>query len=269
MTSPFQGQASTAMQKITNNIPWLSICIFYRAMSTARPDVYNISPSGSQISTVPVSFVARVSRSPPWKEQPPLLLFALFPRRGIPPVSVRDLPHLIRSRGSHGCRFQWSINHCDILNRGGPESCSSSACTKNIPPHSSSFTLANSNRASARLVSAKRSLYCGSPVSAMASLPNDTFHPLSSWPLPQGLRENKKGFLLPNYKPKALTRPPPPPPPPMGIRDNGGGGAGGGSDSGGRSGSGENGSVWCGFIVEGYCLVGSVIVSVVVHTIGF
>ena len=52
----------------------------------------------------------------------------------------------------------------------------------------------------------------------------------------------------------------------MGIRDNGEGGGGG---SGGRSGAGENYGVWGGLIVEGYCLVGIVVASVIIHIVVF
>ena len=56
----------------------------------------------------------------------------------------------------------------------------------------------------------------------------------------------------------------------MGIRDNGGGGgSAGGARNGDVNSSGEEVSSWYGFIVEGYRLVVSLIVSVVVHIVGF
>ena len=53
----------------------------------------------------------------------------------------------------------------------------------------------------------------------------------------------------------------------MGIWDNGGGG--GGSGSGVEIGARKNSVVWCGFIVEGDCLVVSTVASIIVHIVGF
>ena len=66
------------------------------------------------------------------------------------------------------------------------------------------------------------------------------------------------------FQPQGIDQPPPPT---RDIRDNGGGAGGAGSGDG--SGSVENRGVWCGFIVDGNCLVGSVIASVVVYIVGF
>ena len=52
-------------------------------------------------------------------------------------------------------------------------------------------------------------------------------------------------------------------------RGGSGGGASGGDNSGGKIGSGENGGVWGGFIVEGDGSVGIVLAGVVVNNFGF
>ena len=57
----------------------------------------------------------------------------------------------------------------------------------------------------------------------------------------------------------------------MDIKDNCGGGTSGGTSGVivGGSGALEYGSVWCGFIFEGYGSVGSVFMSVVIDIVGF
>ena len=55
----------------------------------------------------------------------------------------------------------------------------------------------------------------------------------------------------------------------MGIRNNGGGGARASAGSGDMSSSGENSSVWVGFIFEGDWFSGSVIEIVIVHIVSF
>ena len=83
----------------------------------------------------PVFLAAHVSMSPPQQQQIHLSLFAPFLWHRISPGSVRALPHIIISRGSHGRRFQRLGPHCGIIERSGPASCISSAYPKHIHPH--------------------------------------------------------------------------------------------------------------------------------------
>ena len=135
MASPYRGLASSATQGITNPLPCLSICLFSRAMSAARPDVYKISPSWSRFSTGPVLFASRVSRSPPQQQRLHMSLFTPFLWQRISPGSNRALSQIIISRDSHGRLFQRLGPHCDTIERSGPDSCITSAYPKDIHPH--------------------------------------------------------------------------------------------------------------------------------------
>ena len=83
----------------------------------------------------PVFLAAHVSMSPPQQQQIHLSLFAPFLWHRISPGSVRALPHIIISRGSHGRRFQRLGPHCGIIECSGLASCISSTYPKYIHPH--------------------------------------------------------------------------------------------------------------------------------------
>ena len=263
MEVPSWGRLSSATEGISNPLHWINIRLFYRAMSAARTNVSKISPSGSWVSTGLVLFVARVSWLQPQQQQLPLLLFALFVSRVIALGSVQALSQMIRSKGSHGCHFQWSSPHCDTFDHGGPASCNRSACPEHILPHSYPFTVVKLNSTNASPVLSESSIWRGGPVSATASCSDNFFCLVYSFILLSGRRGSRKGFLLHNSQPRTSTSPSPP----ISIRYNGGGSASAvtGAGSGGRSSSSKNGGVWGGFTFEVYGLVGIAIASIVVH----